>query len=514
MKSRIHRNRSGQIVVALAIMLLALAILALMNIDTFLALRGKTRAVNAGDAAAMAAAHWQGITLNLVGELNLARLDAICLCAEEPDKAYEISSGILALQERIAFAGPTMGLLAASQAAAMNYSGVSSNMTEIVDESIKLAQRIEPEGSASWPSRWKDYAQMLHEARGQGLHATCNNAHLFDLFTNFADGHILHSKPFYEAIIGRDWCWFFLRKSMYSLLRNFQSWPALGDPLDADCDNPEYFGVAFRRGMLDIATLRDIFPDFAAKYNLPSIIDEKVETVKLSNVNDLPWFQYDLGTWRRWNEMDTEGYDRLPLLSSPKDEYNILGATAAASAGGGFPIFTPAFDEKVQNLKGLNANAFSTEEEREEKLAAEKWDWMSAMAEGGHGVGWSAAAKPFGCRETSAGREPVTHFNGQLFPLVTPDFTTVRLIPLAGASGGNLSTGDAGWVVHIREHLPPYMENGHKTPGCKWCSALARWDDPEFRHSGVEWLKHNSDQCLVTGGGGSYTPQGGTRHAH
>ena len=517
MRGNIHSagRRSGQIVVALAIMLLALTVLALMNLDTFLALRGKTRAVNAGDAAALAAAHWQGITLNLVGELNLARLNAIYQNVEDPETANEVSAGIFALQERIAFAGPVMARYAASKAAAANHSGPNRGMTQIVDTSIDLAMKVEPEGSESWPTRWKDYAQMLKETRCSScgcLHATCSNAHLFDLFSNFYDGHILHSRPFYEAVAGRDWCWFFLRKNMYSLLRNFTSWPPLGDPLEADCDNPEYFGVGLCRGYIDTAILDDIILDFAAKYELPDITEESIKKMGDERINEAPWYQYDGSVWRTWTEMDPYGHDILPLVSAPKDEYNLLGATAAASANGKFPLFTPRNLGRVSGLKNLDANALESEEERKDNIRAERHDWMSAMVESSRNVAWEAAAKPFGCRETGAGSEQVTRFNGLPFPLVTPDFTTVRLIPLAGASGGCM--GDAEWVVHLRDHLQDYMSSKSGKPGCKWCSALAKWDKPEFRQAGVEWLKENSEKCLTHGGNGPCWPKGGTRHAH
>lgn len=508
MKRRAHNRKSGQIVVALVVMLLALLVLALMNVDTFLAVRGRARMTNACDAAALAAAHWQGVTLNLVGELNLARLDSLCKYADDPEMADEIAAGIVALQERLAFAGPMMALRAASAAAKRNYADENEGMSRIVGKSIDLAMKVEPSGTASWPGLWRDYAEMLAEARGSGLCAGCDNANLFDIFSNFSDGHVLHYQPFYSAVSGKDWCWFFRRRSMYSLLRNFSEWPPLGEPLEMAPDNPEYFGVGFARGELDDEELKELLPALADRYNLPSATEAAIDKLDLSRINSRPWFQYDLGLWRTWTEMDSDGHDFLPILSPPKDEYNILGATAAVRTSMWVPSFTPNISGRAGSLKELDARRFVTEE----RIKSEEDDWMAAMAERFEATYCTAAAKPFGCREGADGREPVTYFDGRLFPLVTPDFTAVRLIPIAGSSGGS-STADVSWIDHMRDHLPEYMNSHSASPGCKWCAALAKWDRAEFRQAGVDWLKSNSEKCVVKGGG-HYTPKGGTRHAH
>jgi hypothetical protein len=71
---------------------------------------------------------------------------------------------------------------------------------------------------------------------------------------------------------------------------------------------------------------------------------------------------------------------------------------------------------------------------------------------------------------------------------------------------------DESWVHHVREHVQPYVETSQKVDKCRWCDILKKWDDPAFRRKGADWLKDNSDQCVVTGG--HSTQKGGTRHAH
>ena len=69
MKKR-EKHDSGQIVLLLAFIITGLVFLLILNMDVFLAIRNKVRIQNAGDAAALAGARWQGITLNLIGDLK------------------------------------------------------------------------------------------------------------------------------------------------------------------------------------------------------------------------------------------------------------------------------------------------------------------------------------------------------------------------------------------------------------------------------------------------------------
>ena len=61
------RARSGQAVLYLVMVLLALAVLMMVNVNAFLAVRSKNRMMNAVDEAAIAAAKHQGFLLNEIG---------------------------------------------------------------------------------------------------------------------------------------------------------------------------------------------------------------------------------------------------------------------------------------------------------------------------------------------------------------------------------------------------------------------------------------------------------------
>ena len=66
----------GQVALYLAMVLVAVMVLALMNVGAFLAVRAKNHAMNAGDAAALAAARRQAELLNEIGRLNLRHAEA------------------------------------------------------------------------------------------------------------------------------------------------------------------------------------------------------------------------------------------------------------------------------------------------------------------------------------------------------------------------------------------------------------------------------------------------------
>ena len=103
--------RSGQVAVFLLIALTALVFVLLFIVDLHSIVQRKNQAQNAGDAAALAAARWQGATLNLMGELNL--LHVLALANGQPAAVDAITN----MQARLCFTGPMTALFAAQIAA-------------------------------------------------------------------------------------------------------------------------------------------------------------------------------------------------------------------------------------------------------------------------------------------------------------------------------------------------------------------------------------------------------------
>ena len=472
-------RKSGQIVLVLAFMLLGLLLLALVGVDAFLASHRKNRLQNAGDAAALAAARWQGITLNALGALNLAKIDTLCKVGDpsaDPtawDAATNICERLTALQERIAFAGPLMGFYAAQRAAQKNGMGEQdADMAALVAEATSRASMLP--GTDLWPEMAEDYAEMLHGAARDGVFAGVDNAQYF----NFAiqSPHPLYSKAFYEAVSGEDWCWFYLHGGMHDLLAGFSGWDEIPTAGAGSPENPEFFGTDVRtvRGALADINLdwteqqtRAAVLELAGRNACPNVNDFTLQQSGVITNRNLAWVTY--GTdWHAWNRMHRSNDARLPIISDVKEKYDVQGAFAATRVRQVLDPFTPGVSSRM-NV-------------------------------------WTAAAKPFG----SIDDRTVT-WDGE-FPLVTPAFTDVRLTMLGAYDEGRLNMADRAWVTHTRDHIQPPSSIAH-AKGCPYCAALEKWEDPAFRAKGVAWLAENGDeQCRRPTGGGA--PGGGTRYAH
>ncbi len=473
-------RKNGQVALVVTFMLLGLIFLTLVCVDAFLSSHRKNRLQNAGDAAALAAARWQGITLNALGALNLAKIDALCKVGDPAMNPYawreatNICERITALQERIAFAGPLMGFYAAQRAVLKN--GVTEpdrDMAALVNESVNRSSTMLIETDL-WKDKASDYAEMLRGAARDGVFAGADNAQYF----NFAlqGNHPLYNKAFYEAVAGEDWCWFY-RMRMKDLFENFSGWDDIPFAGIGSPQNPEFFGTGIR---IVRCALADLNPDGDAQQARNAVLELAAGPSRSScpNVNDftiqqcgvitnpnLTWVAYG-SSWHSWDRMHRANEARLPLISDVKEKFNVEGAFAATRVRQILDPFTPGVPSRV-NV-------------------------------------WTAAAKPFGSIE-----ERTVTWNGEFF-LVTPAFTDVRLVMLAAFSESGMGMADRAWVTHTRDHIIPPSTVSHAS-GCKYCAILKKWEDKDFRKKGVARLE--KDPCPHPTGGGS-APRGGTRHAH
>ena len=118
-----RKHKEGQVAIFLVLILAGLTLLFALNVDIFTSSRSKIRLQNAADASALALARWQGTTLNMIGDLNIAHLAAIC------QSNVNAISGVVQLQSRLAFIGPTIGFKAANEIAEKNGVRISEDMT-------------------------------------------------------------------------------------------------------------------------------------------------------------------------------------------------------------------------------------------------------------------------------------------------------------------------------------------------------------------------------------------------
>ena len=458
--------RRGQVAIYLVAVVLAITVLAVMNVGVFLSVRSKNRAMNAGDAAALAVAKYQGELLNKIGADNIAHLKAAI--AGDKEKCAEI----MERQLRTCFLSPMDGLRIGNAAAELN--GVDRKAGEcmqrilrrhVIDVRTLFANNTDmyPE---PWEGAWEEYADKLETIvgmLGDGFIVGPDTIEFADAWRCFP----LLDKLFYEAIAGRNWCWFhFNGEWLFDRDSSNMPRPDFNDP------EPRYDSEIYPLHV-DFRPLRRLYdPDFLLRLaELADCDPEDIASAKLLSNPNQKWAFYD-SEWRHWYEMDPLNGDGLPVVGRVKPQYDVRGCAAVCRV----------------------LNSF-------ENIVA-----------GGEGeVSWTAAAKPFGTVENLDGdEEVVTSLRG----LIVPAFTDVKLVPVDSVGGMDLATADYEWMTHVREHLPVYLSKGPYATGidCFYCSQLRKWENPMFRATGKSWLKYNAGSCSRPSGPGNAV--GGANHAH
>ncbi len=458
---------------ALTILIFAL----LWNIDLHRLVTGKSHAQNAGDAAALAAARWQGESLNLVGELNL--MHALALGADDVASVEAVTS----MQARICFTGPLAGLVVSQIAAKNNRAYNDNDFTALLNEHARDVRRYDEAVGGRllfpepFPGAWNEYAGMLEAIAADGIAAAPDNA-LF--FGDVTSGHILLEKDFYEAVSGRQWCWFYLNtatsdnppRTLLDDFSSFESFGPLPPPNPPRYENSEIFGLGLLSHSVALRRIGGIEDAI-----LSAAESEGIGMAGYVSTNVLPreetWYFYSGSVWDSpWPGMDPDAPDALPMAGPVKAEYNYTGADAVVR------LYVTTYRMTARNA--------------EDTLV------------------WTAAAKPFGYLVDA---DSSTRLMPHAYGLVLPAFRDIRLIPIDAASSGGDGSFDIEWRRHTDEHLPVYLDCGRLEGGCTYCSRIRRFEDPVFRTEGVLWLRENYKLCVLPprGGGGH---GGGTRRGH
>lgn len=478
---RVPPKASGQTIVFLLLAMTILVFIFFWNVDLHRIVAAKSLSQNAGDSAALAAARWQGATLNLIGELNL--MHALALSAQTPEAVDAITN----MQARLCFTGPLTALIAAQVAAKNNriyanpdFTGILRQHAEAVAsyDTIVANAMLFPE---PYPGAWDAYAQMLSAIAGDGIAAGPDNA---QFFTDASGSHILLDPAFYDAVAGRIWCWFFLHptasqnpiRTMLDDFTNYTWWPPIPAPDPPTFQNSEIFGLGLvaHNVPLENVVADDVLALGAAQQGLDfaGYIPDRVMPFSET------WYFYHDAVWSAWTIMHPDGPEAFPIAGEVKPEYDYTGADAVVRLYAAATRLTPAATESPT---------------RDDIL-------------------WTAAAKPFGYIETEE--------NGNLrlrpdaFGIVVPAFRDVRLIPIDAASGGAGGAFDILWRRHIDEHLPIYTATGRLSDGCGYCGLIQIFEDTEFRRQGREWLLENNALCTLPPPGGGGGRGGGTRRGH
>lgn len=461
------RDRSGQTLIFLVLIVVILAFVALWQFDLHKAVYVKTMSQNGGDAAALAAARWQGLTLNLIGDLNI--MQAVALTEGDTDTAESIA----ALQARLCYVGPMIGFMAAQQAAKNN--GIYSNpgFDRLVRRHAEDVRTLYPAlGSDGrmmfqepYTNCWQEYADMIDTIADNGVAAGPDNA---KYYFDYSWGHLLLDPDFYDAVAGEDWCWFF--HNAYDVLLNYDGyewWPALPQQLPTPHPmNSEYYGLGLKTlSIIGDTNVVRLMNEFRQDRELSAVgIDSSVTSV--TSV----WYAFEDDVWGPWTAMSPFGDDPFPATGTVKPQYDYAGADAAARVE----------TEAIRLMPGTRTNS----------------------------IVWTAAAKSFGLLDHDL---PPT-----ASAVVLPAFRDIRLIPVDASSAPAGGAFNLNWREHIEGHLPEYMKNGPtaaRAAICWYCAQLTTWENPLFRQTGIDWIEDYSDTCQ-THGGGPGGGGGGRRRGH
>ena len=476
--------KRGQVALYLLMVLVGIFLIALLNVDVFDVVRGKNRVQNAGDAAALAAARKQGRLLNDLGRMNVEHIYA---AARNDAHACD---DIVADQRRLLLLGPVEGLRLANNAAKKNGMVVRDEYADILRrhvEDIRLVYMGGTNGDGEpypepFPGAWGEYAAAIEDVIADGLACGPDNIE----FYGAQGGHYLLMKDFYQAIAGENWCWFHWHaEGLLNNYAHYQDWAPLPTRDEDSMENCEIFNLHVRvwQGALtDLFTVDEI-QHICRTYGEGEISQGQLaDSVILTNRSQV-WFLYEGargggytgGHWGRWfNGLmlagDEDEYE-FPIVGEIKPEYNVRGCAALCRC--------------IQDVESIANETQSS-------------------------VTWAAAAKPFGTVQNFEGEtDIVTALNA----FVVPCFTNVRLVPLDTVGGEDLSTADYGWVVHIRDHLPTYLQHGPgREQGCFYCLQLQTWEHRAFRQSGIRWIRDYAGTCVRNQGG--VVRSGGSSHGH
>ncbi len=454
----------------------ALVFVLLFNVDLHRIIQRKDQAQNAGDAAALAAARWQGATLNLVGELNL--LHVLALAAQTPAAVDAITN----MQARLCFTGPMTALFAAQIAAKNNHIYVDPDMTTLLTEhaaSVRTQYTAQFNGEMyfpePWAGAWSEYADMLGLVASDGIAAGPDNTRFY---LDPSSGHPLFEKAFYDAVDGKNWCWFYLHiRGLLEAYSSFHDWPPIPDPEASDTASSEVFGLGLSPYA---APMKQLFSasDLEAFISAAGLGPVSAAALAATNVMDRveTWYVYNRSTWTAWTRIQPDGESAFPITGPVRPEYDYAGADAVVRVYASVDRMTPGLSGGSQSDK----------------------------------VVWTAAAKPFGYLDADTAKERPD----SAADFVLPAFRAVRLIPIDSASGSENSSSDIDWVRHIKSHLPSYLDIGLSgaSPECRYCRALTVWEVAAFRQEGIDWLELYCGNCKVQTGGRGHG--GGSRRGH
>ena len=441
------------------------------NFDLHRVITAKMRVRNSTDAAALAAARWQGVTLNMIGDLNLIQAAILSVAADDQAGLpfFQVPPQIVELHElraRLAFIGPLAAYAIAQQTAFEN--GAFHDPALAADVRFLAEEIRDQQGYQPYDNAFADYAELLELLAENGV--------AVGSFTPRLPAHPLTQENFYGAIAQALAGWWCPMHDYEYELENYDgidSWTKLDTDFKYtyifDLNLSEFtsvFAGAATQVFRPSITSFDTFREFRNALSNYLTIAEETGTVPnygspdfavegmypFEPTLDIRWHIYDTSWARGWptptyydEESDEEG-GQFPLRSAVRPEYNYIGAVV------GLSMSTPVG-------RGILA---TTDNETVDLV-------------------YKASAMPFGSLESDSGTEPPYYLG-----IVFPAFEKVRLIH--SDIGGRVLS--AAFYRHVVNHLEVYLESGPDAsdPDCRYCKLLREWESLD-RESGLAWLK-------------------------
>jgi len=456
-----HSNRSGQAMLFLIMVLLIGTFVVLWNFDLHRAVIVKMKVRDAGDAAALASARWDGIALNTIGELNLIQASVLTEMIRGEMDLYagmEQVRSINDLRRRVQYNGPIVSFAAAQQAAFNN--GVYAN---------------------------PNYRGDLKRAIQRGRASTQDEVHLecLDFFeavvdsgvavmerSPYASYHVLHDPDFYAAIRAakRDnwWCLFYLYPEFVEHLESYTTAEDYWEDFTSEGWRSVYNDLHVSQSGRTLDRILGVQDEPQKADELQQTLDELTEDKDLDidvdlfrsfnttfgdseNEERIRWGIYNQSRWKRsWNEYIDE--NEIPFRSAVRDEYDYMA---------GVSLFE--LDDRISGV-------FSDNDVR-----------------------WVSAAKVFGYVNVDGERKAPAYFG-----VVLPAFRDARLIPVPRTLNqvypGRLSS-------YLEDGISALDEDGDgiADTGSWYHQMLIYFDDPDFRQQGIEWLATHSEDCAGAG---------------
>ena len=464
--------KSGQAIIFLLVVVVIGLFLVIWNFDLHRVVTAKVQTRNAVDAAAMTGARWQGITINMIGELNL--IQAAILSTEfenqlgEPEFVVpEEVTELHGLRKRLNYIGPLAAFALAQQAAfdngAVRDPVLESDLFQLAEE----LKKSENQGTQPYDNAAEDYAALLEVIIEQGVAAGSYVA-------NFPDNP-LTDEAFYAGIaqaLGGGWCGLEPYDYWLGNYEDYESWPSL------DTDLEVYYPLE-----LKLSSFVSVSSGAEVGHIPPSLAGD-INTF-LSQLQD--YFDVDeFGIFNTLGSLEYATNGMYPYMPTEDITWHIFGDSWRES----WPDPAGSEDDLEEDEDGNLFPIWGKIQPRYNYMGAEAGFGISAPVHRGIVAGRTedtvtlrskAKAKPFGYIE-APGEDAPPHYFGYVLPV----FTDVRLI--------HSDIGDKmlapGFYRHVVRHLEAYQDGGPDalSSECPYCRLLKAWEELDL-DAGARWLE-------------------------